>query len=236
MDTEIKPRKKKSVRSLNPRRLSEEDKDIISQMWKANQVARKISSFTGLNYEDLRDVALEYIVRLRKTWDPKKGANFSTWVNRNLQFHMLNYLRDHSRLVRIPRSYSDLYLKIRKYLLQEPPVSDEVIAEIEGTTVKKVAQVRKAFSMTFTELNDQSELIEADLEEDSSLESLFSTNKDILFNIASLHPKEEEFLTDVLVKKRTLATILRKNPDISNQDEINKKTDEIIKKVLCPSQ
>jgi hypothetical protein len=115
-------------------------------------------------------------------------------------------------------------------------VSDEVIAEIEGTTVKKVAQVRKAFSMTFTELNDQSELIESDLEEDSSLESLFSTNKDILFNIASLHPKEEEFLTDVLVKKRTLATILRKNPDISNQDEINKKTDEIIKKVLCPSQ
>ncbi len=235
MDTEIKPRKRKSARSLNPRRLSEEDKDIISQMWKANQVARKISSFTGLNYEDLRDVALEYIVRLRKTWDPKKGANFSTWVNRNLQFHMLNYLRDHSRLVRIPRSYSDLYLKIRKYLLQEPPLSDEAIAEKEGTTIKKVAQVRKAFSMTFTELNDQSELIETDLEEDSSLESLFSTNRDILFKIASLSPQEEEFLTDVLVKKRTLATILRKNSDVSNQDDINKKTEELIKKVLCQS-
>lgn len=235
MDTEIKPRKRKSARSLNPRRLSEEDKDIISQMWKANQVARKIGSFTGLNYEDLRDVALEYIVRLRKTWDPQKGANFSTWVNRNLQFHMLNYLRDHSRLVRIPRSYSDLYLKIRKYLLQEPPMSDEAIAKIEGTTTKKVAQVRKAFSMTFTELNDQSELIETDVEEDSSLESLFSTNRDILFKIASLHPKEEEFLTDVLVKKRTLATILRKNPELTNQDEVNKRTEELIKKVLCQS-
>lgn len=235
MSIELTPRKRKSVRSLNPRRLSEEDKDIISQMWKANQVARKISSFTGLNYEDLRDVALEYIVRLRKTWDPSKGANFSTWVNRNLQFHMLNYLRDHSRLVRIPRSYSDLYLKIRKYLLQEPPISDEAIAEKEGVSIKKVAQVRKAFSMTFTELNDQSEVIESELEEDSSLESLFSTNKEILYKIASLPEDEEEFLTDVLVRKRTIATVLRKNPDVKNQDEINKKTDQLIRKVLCPS-
>lgn len=235
MSTELSPRKRKSVRSLSPRRLSEEDKDIISQMWKANQVARKISSFTGLNYEDLRDVALEYIVRLRRTWDPKKGANFSTWVNRNLQFHMLNYLRDHSRLVRIPRSYSDLYLKIRKYLLQEPPMTDEMIAEIEGVSTKKVAQVRKAFSMTFTELNDQSELIESELEEDSSLESLFSTNREILFKIASLPPSDEEFLTDVLVKKRTLATIIRKNPDIGNQDDVNKRTNELIRQVLCPS-
>lgn len=235
MSIELTPRKRRSVRSLNPRRLSEEDKDIISQMWKANQVARKIGSFTGLNYEDLRDVALEYIVRLRKTWDPSKGANFSTWVNRNLQFHMLNYLRDHSRLVRIPRSYSDLYLKIRKYLLQEPPIPDEVIAEKEGVSIKKVAQVRKAFSMTFTELNDQSEVIESELEEDSSLESLFSTNKEILYKIASLPEDEEEFLTDVLVRKRTIATVLRKNPDVKNQDEINKKTDQLIKKILCPS-
>lgn len=235
MSIELTPRKRRSVRSLNPRRLSEEDKDIISQMWKANQVARKIGSFTGLNYEDLRDVALEYIVRLRKTWDPSKGANFSTWVNRNLQFHMLNYLRDHSRLVRIPRSYSDLYLKIRKYLLQEPPISDEAIAEKEGVSIKKVAQVRKAFSMTFTELNDQSEVIESELEEDSSLESLFSTNKEILYKIASLPEDEEEFLTDVLVRKRTIATVLRKNPDVKNQEEINKKTDQLIKKILCPS-
>jgi DNA-directed RNA polymerase specialized sigma subunit len=235
MSTELTPRpKKKDRKSLNPRRTTEADRTIISQMWKATQVARKISSFTGLNYEDLRDVALEYIVRLHKTWDPSKGANFSTWVNRNLQFHMLNYLRDHSRLVRIPRSYSDLYLKIRKYLVDNPNISDEEVAEKAGVPTKKVAQVRKAFSMTFTELNDQSEVVEdVNVEDEGSLEGLFSSNKEILFKIAELDEKDEEFLTDVLVRKRTLATIFRKNPELKNQVDVNKKTNDLIGGILC---
>ena len=45
-------------------RTSDRDRQIVSQAWKANQVARKISSFTGLPYEELRDAALEYIVRI----------------------------------------------------------------------------------------------------------------------------------------------------------------------------
>lgn len=236
MSIELNPRsnKNKDRKSLNPRRTTEADKVIISQMWKANQVARKIASFTGLNYEDLRDVALEYIVRLHKTWDPSKGANFSTWVNRNLQFHMLNYLRDHSRLVRIPRSYSDLYLKIRKYIVDNPNISDEEVAEKAGVPAKKIAQVRKAFSMSFTELNDQSELVEdTNVEDDGSLEGLFSINKELLYRVSDLDESEEEFLTDVLVRKRTSATIFRKNPHLKNQDDINKKTNELVGRVLC---
>lgn len=235
MSKELDPRssRRERLKIRNPRRTTDDDRVIISQMWKANQVARKISSFTGLSYEELRDVALEYIVRLYKTWDSSKGANFSTWVNRNLQFHMLNYLRDHSRLVRIPRSYSDLYLKIRKFLIEEPSMSDNDIAEKIGISAKRVGQVRKAFSMSFTELNDHSELVEDKIEEDSSLETLFSTNKDLLFRIASLDEKDEEFLTDVLVRKRTTATIVRKNPDVKNQDDINKKTSSLVEKILC---
>ena len=105
-------------RTKSKRARDKRDEHIISQMWKADQVARKISNFTGLPFEELRDAALEYIVRIYDTWDQSKGANFSTWVNRCLQFHMLNYLRDSSRLVKMPRSYSDLYLKIRKYLIK----------------------------------------------------------------------------------------------------------------------
>ncbi len=238
MSKELNPRgvRKNKLKTKNPRRTTEDDKVIISQMWKANQVARKISSFTGLPYEELRDVALEYIVRLHKTWDSTKGANFSTWVNRNLQFHMLNYLRDHSRLVRIPRSYSDLYLKIRKYLLEDPSMSDNEIAKRIEISAKRVGQVRKAFSMSFTELNDHSELVEDQVEDDSSLDTLFSTNKELLYRIASLDETDEEFLTDVLVRKRTTATVIRKNPDLKNQDEINKKTDLLVNKILCLNQ
>lgn len=238
MSSELNPRgvRKTPLKIKNPRRTTEADRVITSQMWKANQVARKISSFTGLPYEELRDVALEYIVRLHKTWDSTKGANFSTWVNRNLQFHMLNYLRDHSRLVRIPRSYSDLYLKIRKHLIENPSISDNEIAKRIGISAKRVGQVRKAFSMSFTELNDHSELIEDRIEDDSSLETLFSTNRELLFRIAALSETDEEFLTDVLVRKRTTATVLRKNADVKNQDEINKKTESLVGKLLCLNQ
>lgn len=226
----IKRNKPLSIK--NPRRTTEADKEIISQMWKANQAARKVASFTGLPFDELRDAAMEYIVKLHKSWDPSKGANFSTWVNRNLTFHMLNYLRDHSRLVKIPRSYSDLYLKIRKFTLKNPSVTDEQIAQEIGVSTKKVNQVRKAFSMSFSEINDYSELVEDKPEEDVNLGTIYDSNKDLLLRIAELPEGEEELLTDVLVRRRTNATVLKKNPSIKCAEDINPRVDELINKLL----
>ena len=42
-----------NARSLKPR--SNRDKEIASQMWKSDQVARKIAAFTGLPLDELRD-------------------------------------------------------------------------------------------------------------------------------------------------------------------------------------
>jgi DNA-directed RNA polymerase specialized sigma subunit len=201
-------------------------------MWKANQAARKIASFTGLPFEELRDAAMEYIVKLHKSWDKTKGANFSTWVNRNLQFHMLNYLRDHSRLVKMPRSYSDLYLKIRKFTMKNPNMTDESIAKELNISTKKVNQVRKAFAMSFSELNDYSETVEGSVEEEVNLDTLYSSNKELLYRISELSEKEEELLMDVLVRKRTSATIMRKNPKITKQEDISKHVDSLLDKLL----
>jgi len=215
------------------RRETERDKQIISQMWKANQVARKISSFTGLPYEELRDAALEYIVRIYDSWDQSKGANFSTWVNRCLQFHMLNYLRDNSRLVKIPRSYSDLYLKIRKYLLQDPSITDDEIAEKIQVPVKKVRAVRQAFSMSFSQITEYSNVIEPDYETNLTMGDLMTSHKDLLCKITDLDPEDETFLTDYLVKKRSVSTIVRKNPHLRNADDIRRYSDQLIEFILC---
>jgi DNA-directed RNA polymerase specialized sigma subunit len=222
----------KPLRIKNPRRTTEADKEIISQMWKANQAARKIASFTGLPFDELRDAAMEYIVKLHKSWDSGKGANFSTWVNRNLQFHMLNYLRDHSRLVKIPRSYSDLYLKIRKFTLKNPDITDEAIAKELDVPVRKISQVRKAFLMSFSEINDYSEAVEDKVEEEVNLDTLYSSNRDLLYRISDLDEAEEELLMDVLVRRRTSATVLRKNPNIKKQEDINPHVEEILDRLL----
>jgi DNA-directed RNA polymerase specialized sigma subunit len=220
-----------------PRRTSkretERDRQITSQMWKANQVARKISSFTGLPYEELRDAALEYIVRIYDSWDGSKGANFSTWVNRCLQFHMLNYLRDNSRLVKIPRSYSDLYLKIRKYTTTDPDITDDEIAEKIQVSVKKVQAVRQAFAMSFSQITEYSNVIEPEYETEMSMGDLMYSHRDLLQKIADLEPPDETFLTDLLVKKRSTSTLLRKNPHLKNSEDIKKYSEALIQFILC---
>lgn len=226
--------------TANPRRGSiretERDRLIISQMWKANQAARKISSFTGLPYEELRDAALEYIVRIYDSWDQSKGANFSTWVNRCLQFHMLNYLRDNSRLVKIPRSYSDLYLKIRKYLIADPDVTDDAIAEKIQISVKKVRAVRQAFAMSFSQITEYSNIVEPKYESELSMEDLMVSHNDLLHKITDLELEDEAFLTDYLVKKRSVSTLVRKNPHLRNAEDIKRYSEQLIEFILCDAQ
>lgn len=215
------------------RKETERDRQIISQMWKANQVARKISSFTGLPYEELRDAALEYIVRIYDSWDQSKGANFSTWVNRCLQFHMLNYLRDNSRLVKIPRSYSDLYLKIRKYTTEDPDITDDQIAEKIQVPVKKVRAVRQAFSMSFSPVTEYSNVIEPEYESEMTMGDFMMSHRDLLHKITDLEEPDETFLTDYLVKKRSVSTLLRKNPHLRNADDIKRYSEQLIEFILC---
>ena len=226
--------------TANPRRASiretERDRLIISQMWKANQAARKISSFTGLPYEELRDAALEYIVRIYDSWDQSKGANFSTWVNRCLQFHMLNYLRDNSRLVKIPRSYSDLYLKIRKYLIADPDVTDDMIAEKIQVSVKKVRAVRQAFAMSFSQITEYSNIVEPKYESELNMEDLMVSHNELLHKITDLELDDEAFLTDYLVKKRSVSTLVRKNPHLRNADDIKRYSEQLIEFILCGAQ
>ena len=215
------------------RRETERDRQIVSQMWKADQVAKRISSFTGLPKDELRDAALEYIVRIYDSWDGSKGANFSTWVNRCLKFHMLNYLRDYSRLVKIPRSYSDLYLKIRKYTTADPDITDDEIAKEVNVSVKKVREVRQAFAMSFTQINEYSNIIEPEYDSDASFGDLMYSHKDLLNRVADLEESDEVFLTDLLVKKRSTSTILRKNPHLKNPDDIKKYSEGLIDFILC---
>ena len=225
--TEVTQKRIRSKRARDKR-----DEHIISQMWKADQVARKISNFTGLPFEELRDAALEYIVRIYDTWDQSKGANFSTWVNRCLQFHMLNYLRDSSRLVKMPRSYSDLYLKIRKYLIKNPNITNQEIANDLKIPVKKVDTVRTAFTMSFNPVTEQNCIMESSENTETNFGDLLTNHNELLFRITDLESQDETFLIDYLVKKRSVSTLLRKNPHLKNIEDIKGYSTKLINYVL----
>lgn len=222
------------ARSLKPR--SQRDKDITSQLWKAEQVARKISSFTGLPIDELRDAAREYIVKIYESWEPNKGANFSTWVNRCLHYHMLNYLRDRSRLIRIPRSYSDLYLRIRKQIRLNPDLKPKDLAKILDAPIDKVQATLSAYSMKFSSnIEKKSDNISYDSKSSvlsPNLDMCFEDYKEILYRISELDKKDEEFLIDYFVKKRAVKTMLRKYPRFSSKTEMQEYAEQLIETLL----
>lgn len=211
----------------------EEEALIKSQLWKADQVARKISAMSGLPVDELRQQACEYIMSIYKSWDGSKGANFSTWINRNLSYHMFNYLRDNSRLVKIPRSYSDLNLKMRRLVQQNPSITSKEIAEILKVSVTKVESVQEAFSMSFTEITDFNQLDEESIDLDEPLEGFYSSHKECLMKIADLSEKDELFLIDYVVKKRSASTLMRKNPHLKSAKDIEAYAKKLIKQIVC---
>ena len=213
----------------------EEQELIKSQLWKADQVARKISAMSGLPVDELRQQACEYILSIYRSWDQSKGANFSTWINRNLSYHMFNYLRDSSRLVKIPRSYSDLNLKMRRLTQQNPSITSKDMAKILKVSATKVESVQEAFAMSFTEITEYNQ-VEEDLDMYEPSEGIFCSYKDCIDRIAQLPENDELFLVDYIIKKRSVPTIARKNPHLKGAKEIDAYAEKLINQIICGIQ
>jgi DNA-directed RNA polymerase specialized sigma subunit len=230
IDLELEPLNKKI------RRKSEFEKTrdihIKENMWKASYAARKVASFSGVPFDELRSVALEAMVKLYDRWDPEK-ANFSTWLNRSLTFQLLNYLRDNSRMVKIPRSYSDAYMKIRKIISRNPDIADKEISKVTGLSEEIISETRQAFQMSYMEINEDTEMPVEDLAlEDDNLTSLFGDYRDVLERLSDLPPKEYEFLMDVFIHKRANSTVFRKNPGVNSPEKIHQRAQQILSKVV----
>lgn len=208
------------------------DKHIRENMWKASHTARKVSMFSGLPFEELRSVALEAMVKLYDKWDPSK-ANFSTWLNRSLTFQVLNYLRDHSRMIRMPRLYADAYMKIRKIIGANPDISDEDVADKTGLSVSLIRETRKAYQVTYLEINEDTEMPSEDIiPDEDNLKRMLSDYSGVMEKLADLPEKDYQFLLDVYVNKRAYSTIARKNPGVTTAEKIRERTEEILKRVF----
>lgn len=222
-------------RSLKPRDRREEL--IQSQLWKCNEIAKKISLYSGLPFDELRDAARESLVKIYNTWDGGEKSNFSTWVNRCLHFTMMNYLRDSSRLVKIPRSYSDYYLKIRKLEKKYPQMSPEEIGQNIGISGDKVKAIQTAFKIRINNTVEEVEVSDynalgSSFDVDVSLMGTFPEYKTMLIRLSELPLIEEQFLVDHLVKKRSAKTLIKKYSQLESPEDIKTYAQELIDKIV----
>lgn len=139
--------------------VSERDAMIINQMWKAERVAREMCKRTGLPYEELYLVACEALVARYEAFDPSKGANWSTYVNRTLYHILCNWLRDKSFTIKLPRKVASDSLKLKRALRANPEADLNEIAAITGFTQQYISELEIAvqgpLSLDYPENEDE---------------------------------------------------------------------------------
>jgi RNA polymerase sigma-B factor len=90
----------------------------------------------GQPLEDLEQVAYLGLVTAARRFDPSRGIRFATFARVTVTGELKKYFRDHSWLVRVPRSVQELYLAVRSTVeeltqsLGRAPTVAEIAAKV----------------------------------------------------------------------------------------------------------
>lgn len=208
---------------VNPRDLrptSKLEQNIHDNLYKVKSIAITFRGMTGLPEDELRSVASSYLLRAARTYREDKPANFSTWLNNNLYLDMLNYLRDGSRLIRMPRKYVNMYLKAKKLKRNNPDVSLKDLAKEMDVDLSILVEIFGFFNTKIKDINYYKEEI---VGEDSAYGSEFEYCSKYSFNkkdkgvnvitpeyLDELTEEELDILEDTLVKNLCDNTLIKK--------------------------
>ncbi|MBQ8230021.1 MAG: sigma-70 family RNA polymerase sigma factor [Clostridia bacterium] len=69
----------------------------------------------GVEYDDLRQVAVYSLLRGIDRFDPALGMQFTTFITPTITGEIKNYFRDKSRLVKLPRRLSEICTSVKKF-------------------------------------------------------------------------------------------------------------------------
>jgi RNA polymerase sigma-B factor len=106
-------------------------------------------SRSGVDADDLRQVALLSIVRAVDRFDPARGVEFATFASRTVEGELKRYFRDRTWAVRPPRRSQELHLSLRRaeeeleQRLGRSPTAAELAGEL-GETVDHVLEAMEA--------------------------------------------------------------------------------------------
>lgn len=209
---------------VNPRNSTPKttmEQNVVDNLWKTKKTAAYFHVMTGLPVDELESVARMCLMKSAQTYDPNKPANFSTWVNRCLHLHMLNYLRDKSRMLKMPRRYPEIYLKIRKLRKKDPDITLKDLAEKLDIDINEIIEVNECFNSKILDIYYFEEEVlgggSGDIDNDL-LEYKFSLeDKDLsdpsyyqMTGLTSLDNRSKDLLESVLVRSLCDNTLRKK--------------------------
>ena len=102
----------------------------------AAHIAKRFSR-PGIGDDDLRQVAMLGLVKAVDRFDPNYGVPFAAFAGSTIEGELKRHFRDHSWVVRVPRSAKDLHLMVRRAtdeLVQQTgrsPSVDEIATHLE---------------------------------------------------------------------------------------------------------
>jgi RNA polymerase sigma-B factor len=121
----------------------------------AQRIAAGFAS-RGQPLEDLEQVAYLGLVTAARRFDPSRGVRFATFARVTVTGELKKYFRDHSWLVRVPRSVQELYLVVR-------PAVEELTQSLgRAPTIAEIAQQIGADEEAVVEALDAAGSLHAD--------------------------------------------------------------------------
>jgi RNA polymerase sigma-B factor len=109
---------------------------VERHMGLAAHIAKRFSRF-GIADDDLRQVAMLGLVKAVDRFDPEYGVPFTAFAGSTIEGELKRHFRDHSWVVRVPRSAKDLHLQVRGATdelvqsLGRSPSVDEIARHLE---------------------------------------------------------------------------------------------------------
>lgn len=86
---------------------------VERHMGLAAHIAKRFSR-PGIADDDLRQVAMLGLVKAVDRFDPEYGVPFAAFAGSTIEGELKRHFRDHSWVVRVPRSAKDLHLLVRR--------------------------------------------------------------------------------------------------------------------------
>lgn len=160
----------KKVRKLN----DWHRKEVEKLDWVAGTLAKIQNANKNLgnatSYEDLKQIAYRGICAAVYDWKEGGGKSVSSYAYDRAFAYIGHYMRDKSRLIKVPRKTQKLYYSYVEIKEKNPGITDEAIADVLGCNLMELISVKRVGISTPFELF--SETLETDMEADIAYVSL----------------------------------------------------------------
>ncbi len=92
------------------------NKLVVANINLARFAAHRLVRKTSIPYDELQQIACSALILAVERYDPSRGSKFSTFAIPIINGRLLNYIRDNSHSIKMPRAYYETLQKGKKII------------------------------------------------------------------------------------------------------------------------